>query len=116
MLSVKQILFAITSAAWLVNAAPAPAMDLESYAAATAACSMVAESSDLSPAWSGTSKATPCNALVTRRLQACSSTTTIFRTGRMQAACHQCARRCLTVEKTSKNCLKLSRRRVLHGR
>jgi hypothetical protein len=58
MLSVKQILFAIASAAWLVDAAPAPPIDLDSYLAATVACSMVAENPDLSPAWSGESLTT----------------------------------------------------------
>ncbi|KAH6890861.1 hypothetical protein BKA70DRAFT_1538144 [Coprinopsis sp. MPI-PUGE-AT-0042] len=54
MLSVKHIFFAIASAAWLTNAGPAPAMDSDPYAAATAACNMIAENPDLSPAWPGT--------------------------------------------------------------
>ncbi|KAH6904220.1 hypothetical protein BKA70DRAFT_1565942 [Coprinopsis sp. MPI-PUGE-AT-0042] len=54
MFSTRKLVLLVAAATWLVNAAPAPALDLESHAAAVAACDMVRGSPDLSPAFAGT--------------------------------------------------------------
>ncbi|KAH6904203.1 hypothetical protein BKA70DRAFT_1193475 [Coprinopsis sp. MPI-PUGE-AT-0042] len=54
MFSTRKLVLLVAAATRLANAAPAPALDLESHAAAVAACDMVRDSPDLSLAFAGT--------------------------------------------------------------
>ncbi|KAH6906113.1 hypothetical protein BKA70DRAFT_1499246 [Coprinopsis sp. MPI-PUGE-AT-0042] len=54
MFSPRRLILLVASATWLVNAAPAPALDMASHAAAVSACDMIRDGPDLSPAFSGT--------------------------------------------------------------
>jgi hypothetical protein len=53
MFCTRKLVLLVAAATWLVNAAPAPALDLEAHSAAVAACDMVRDSPDLSPAFAG---------------------------------------------------------------
>lgn len=53
MFSSRRLALFIASATWLVNAAPAPALDIAAHAAAVSACDMIQEMPDLSVAFAG---------------------------------------------------------------
>ncbi|KAH6903182.1 hypothetical protein BKA70DRAFT_1155463 [Coprinopsis sp. MPI-PUGE-AT-0042] len=53
MFSSRKLVLLVASATWLVNAAPAPALDMASHAAAVSACDMIRGSPDLSPVFAG---------------------------------------------------------------
>lgn len=53
MFSAYKLVILVASATWLVNAAPAPALDMASHAAAVSACELIRGSPDLSPAFAG---------------------------------------------------------------